>query len=49
MKDFLSFTGIYGHFELLPSPRKTEMALAHFGRDSTHPPRVPLEAVFNAL
>ena len=25
------------------------MALAHFGRDISHPPRVPLEAVFNSL
>ena len=38
-----------GHFELLRSPRETEMALAHFGRDISHPPRVPLEAVFNSL
>ena len=40
---------MHGHFELLPSPRETEMALAHFGRDISHPPRVPLEAVFNSL
>ena len=30
-------------------PRETEMALAHFGHDISHPPRVPLEAVFNSL
>ena len=30
-------------------PRETEMALAHFGRGISHPPRVPLEAVFNSL
>ena len=30
-------------------PPETEMALAHFGRPFSHPPRVPLEAVFNSL
>ena len=30
-------------------PPETEMALAHFGRDISHPPRVPFEAVFNSL
>ena len=27
----------------------SEMALAHFGRGTSHPPKVPLEAVFNSL
>ena len=38
-----------GHFELLRSPPEPEMALAHFGRGTSHPPKVPLEAVFNSL